>query len=60
MRLLQLATPDGASCGPTPFDMEPGKKAAELKASRKMPYAECFALALGGEFKKVEGELNRF
>ena len=54
-----------------PVDMELAKKAAELKASRKMSYsyADCFAAALAGlrkaelvtgdkEFKQVEGEVK--
>ncbi len=52
-----------------PVDMELAKKAAELKASKKMSYADCFAAALAGlrkaelvtgdkEFKQVEGEVR--
>ena len=52
-----------------PVDMELAKKAAELKASKKMSYADCFAAALAGlrkaelvtgdkEFKQVEGEVK--
>lgn len=52
-----------------PVDMELAKKAAELKASRKMSYADCFAAALAKlrkaelvtgdkEFKQVEGEVK--
>jgi predicted nucleic acid-binding protein len=49
--------------------MELAKKAAELKASRKMSHADCFAAALAKlrkaelvtgdkEFKQVEGEVK--
>ena len=52
-----------------PVDMELAKKAAELKASGKMSYADCFAAALAKlrkaelvtgdkEFKQVEGEVK--
>ena len=52
-----------------PVDMELAKKAAELKASKKMSYADCFAAALGRlrkaelvtgdkEFNQVEGEVK--
>ena len=52
-----------------PVDMELAKKAAELKARKKMSYADCFAAALAGlrkaelvtgdkEFKQVEGEVK--
>jgi predicted nucleic acid-binding protein len=52
-----------------PVDMELAKKAAELKASRKMSYADCFAAALAKlrkaelvtgdkEFKQVEGDVK--
>jgi predicted nucleic acid-binding protein len=52
-----------------PVDMELAKKAAELKASRKMSYADCFAAALAKlrkaelvtgdkEFKQVEEEVK--
>ena len=50
-------------------DIEFAKKAAELKASRKMSYADCFAAALAKprkaelvtgdkEFKQVEGDVK--
>jgi predicted nucleic acid-binding protein len=49
--------------------MELGKRAAELKATRKMPYADCFVAALAKlrtselvtgdmEFKQVEGDVK--
>jgi ribonuclease VapC len=52
-----------------PVDMELAKKAAELKASKKMSYADCFAAALARlrkaelvtgdkEFNQVEGEVK--
>ena len=52
-----------------PVDMELAKKAAELKASKKMSYADCFAAALAGlrkaelvtgdkEFNQVKGEVK--
>jgi predicted nucleic acid-binding protein len=52
-----------------PVDMELGKRAAELKATRKMPYADCFVAALAKlrtselvkgdmEFKQVEGDVK--
>lgn len=52
-----------------PADLELAKRAAELKASRKMSYADCFAAALAKqrkaelvtgdkEFKQVEGEIK--
>jgi predicted nucleic acid-binding protein len=52
-----------------PVDMELARKAAELKASKKMSYADCFAAALARlrkaelvtgdkEFKQVEGEVK--
>jgi uncharacterized protein len=52
-----------------PVDMELAKKAAELKARKKMSYADCFAAALtklhkaelvtgDKEFKQVEGEVK--
>ncbi len=52
-----------------PVDMEIAKKAAELKASKKMSYADCFAAALARlrkaelvtgdkEFSQVEGEVK--
>jgi predicted nucleic acid-binding protein len=52
-----------------PVDMELAKKAAELKATKKMSYADCFAAALARfrkaelvtgdkEFKQVESEVK--
>jgi len=52
-----------------PVDLELAKKAAELKASKKMSYVDCFAVALARlrkadlitgdkEFKQVEGEVK--
>jgi predicted nucleic acid-binding protein len=52
-----------------PVDMELAKKAAELKARKKMSYADCFAAALArlrkaelvtgdNEFNQVEGEVK--
>jgi predicted nucleic acid-binding protein len=52
-----------------PADMEITRKAAELKAGRKMSYADCFAASLAGvhkaelvtgdkEFKQVEDEVK--
>ena len=52
-----------------PVDMELAKKAAELKASKKMSYADCFAAALARlrkaelvtgdkEFSQVESEVK--
>ncbi len=52
-----------------PVDMEIAKKAAELKATKKMSYADCFAAALAmlrkaelvtgdKEFSQVEGEVK--
>lgn len=52
-----------------PADLELTKGAAEFKASKKMPYADCFAAALAKlrrvelvtgdeEFKQVEGEVK--
>lgn len=52
-----------------PADLELAKRAAELKASRKMSYADCFAAALAKqrkaelvtgdkEFRQVEGEIK--